>query len=69
MAGRQQTAEPRDGVVAVREIAESQIDREGEQQNERPGELGTQDLGNESPASLATAATSIARATASARRS
>jgi len=31
MAGRQQTAEPRDRVIAVREISDRQIDGEGEQ--------------------------------------
>jgi len=31
MAGRQETAEPRDRVIAVREISDRQIDGEGEQ--------------------------------------
>jgi hypothetical protein len=66
-AGREQPAEPCDGMVAVRGIAESQVDGEGQQQNERLRDLGAQDLGNESLASLATAPMSTARATASAR--
>jgi hypothetical protein len=65
----EQPAEPRDGVKAVGRIAERQIDRQGQQQDERRGDDGAQDLGNEIPASFASAGTSIARATASARRS
>src|SRR5262245_623733 len=65
----EQPAEPRDEVIAVGRIAERQIDREGQQQDERRRDFGDQGLGNESPASFATAATSTARATASARRS
>ena len=68
-ARRQQPSEPRDRMKAVGRIAERQIDRESQQQDERRGDGRAQDLGNESPASLATAATSTARATASARRS
>ena len=66
-ACREEPAEPRDGMVAVGWIAESQIDRESQEQNERPRDFGAQDLGNESPTSLARAPRSTARATASAR--
>src|SRR5262249_39995494 len=66
LAGREQPPEPRDWMVAVRRIAESEVDRERDQQNDGPRDLGAQRLGNESPASLATASMSTARATASA---
>ncbi len=65
----EQAAEPRDRMEAVRRIAESQIDRQGQQQSERLRDVGAQSRGNDSLASLATAATSTARATASASRS
>ena len=67
LAGSEQPAEPRDGMVAVRGIAERQIDRKSQQQNERLRDLGAQDRGNESPTSLATAPMSTVPATASAR--
>jgi hypothetical protein len=67
--GRQQPADPGDGMEAVGRISEREVDRQRQGQRERPREGKAQDFGNGSPTSLAMAGTSSARATASASRS